>query len=122
MISTELVAEIRRLSAQEGWRPNTIARHLEVHHSTVRRALERSGVAGAEQPLVRRASRLDPFVPWLREQLARYPDLAASQLYDMACRRGYVGGPDHFRHRLAELSLRPRKAPEVFFELRTLPG
>jgi transposase len=122
MISTELVAEIRRLSVQEGWRRNTIARHLAVHHSTVRRALERSGVADAEQQPVQRASRLDPFVPWLREQLERYPGLAASQLHDMACRRGYVGGPDHFRHRLAELGLRPRKAPEAFFELRTLPG
>ncbi len=121
MISAELVAEIRRLFTHEGWRRNTIAHHLGIHHSTVRRALERSGVAVSKQPL-RRASRLDPFVPWLREQLASYPDLTASRLYDMACRRGYVGGPDHFRHRLAELGLRPRKAPEAFFELRTLPG
>lgn len=124
MISPELVTEIRRLYAHEGWRRNTIAHHLGVHHSTVRRALERSGVVCAEEPQqpLRRASRLDPFVPWLREQLTRYPELAASQLYDMACQRGYVGGPDHFRHRLAELGLRPRKAPEAFFELRTLPG
>jgi hypothetical protein len=40
----------------------------------------------------------------------------------LVCQRGYVGGPDHFRHRLAELNLRPRKSPEAFFELRTLPG
>ena len=121
MISDELTAEIRRLFTHEGWRHNTIARHLGIHHSTVRRALERHGVAISKQPL-RRASRLDPFVPWLREQLASYPDLAASRLYEMASRRGYVGGADHFRHRLAELGLRPRKAPEAFFELRTLPG
>lgn len=123
MISPELVTEIRRLYAHEGWRLNTIAHHLGIHHSTVRRALERSGVVCAgEPPPLQRASRLDPFVPWLREQLARYPELCASQLHDMACRRGYVGGADHFRHRLAELGLRPRKAPEAFFELRTLPG
>lgn len=124
MIAPELATEIRRLYTHEGWRRNTIAHHLGIHHSTVRRALERSGAVctGEPQQPLRRASRLDPFVPWLREQLARYPDLPASQLYDMACRRGYVGGPDHFRHRLAELDLRPRKAPEAFFELRTLAG
>ncbi|HEV3390097.1 MAG TPA: helix-turn-helix domain-containing protein, partial [Solirubrobacteraceae bacterium] len=41
MIRPELVAQIRRLFAVEGWRYNTIARHLGVHHSTVRRALAR---------------------------------------------------------------------------------
>jgi transposase len=61
-------------------------------------------------------------VPWLREMLERYPKLAASQLYEMARGRGYRGGPDHFRHRIAELGLRPRQAPEAFFRLRTLPG
>lgn len=61
-------------------------------------------------------------MPWLREQLALYPHLSAQQLHDMARQRGYVGGSDHFRHRLAELQLRPRKAPEAFLELRTLPG
>lgn len=121
MISPELAAEIRRLFSVEGWRRNAIARHLGVHHSTVIRALERAGVAAAKAPR-RRPTQIDRFVPWLTEQLARYPELAASQLYEMACQRGYVGGPDHFRHRLAELSLRPRKSPEAFFELRTLPG
>ena len=72
MIPPELVAQIRRLFAVEGWRRNTIARHLGVHHGTVRRALAQSGLTpAAPRP---RPSRLDPFVPWLREQLARYPD------------------------------------------------
>jgi transposase len=119
VIPPELVAQIRRLFAVEGWRHNTIARHLGVHHSTVRRALVRSGLSLA-LPRRPRPSRLDPFVPWLREQLARYPKLAASQLYEMARQRGYRGAPDHFRHRLAELELRPRQAPEAFFALRTL--
>lgn len=123
MIPPELSAEIRRLGLVEGWRRGTIARHLGVHHSTVRRALAAAGgpAPGAER-VRRRPSRLDPYVPWLREQLTLYPSLPANQLHDMAQRRGYAGGPDHFRHRLAELGLRPRRAPEAFFELRTLPG
>ena len=65
---------------------------------------------------------LDPFVPFVRETFERYPELPASVLYEMLCRRGYPGGEDHFRHRIADLGLRPRKAPEAFFQLRTLPG
>ena len=122
MISPELRAEIRRLWAVEGWRRETIARHLGVHHSTVRRALVSMGELAAEDKRSARPSILDGFVPWLREQLERYPSLPASQLYEMARRRGYPGGADHFRHRLAELGLRPRRAPEAFFELSTLPG
>jgi len=120
VISDRLAAEIRRLSEVEGWRRNTIARHLGVHHSTVSRVLAREGIA-QPQP-ARRCSMLDPFVPWIRETLERYPKLAASVLYEMACKRGYPGGEDHFRHRIALLGLRPRSAPEAFFRLRTLPG
>lgn len=120
MIPPRLAAEIRRLAATEGWPPGRIARQLAVHHSTVRRVLGRA--EGSDSDDGHRASMLDAFVPWLREQLGRFPALPASQLYEMARRRGYTGGADHFRHRLAELGLRPRKAPEAFFELRTLPG
>ena len=34
--------------------------------------------------------------------------------------RGYTGGPDHFRHRIAQL--RPRRVREAYLRLRTLPG
>ena len=123
MIPPDLAAEIRRLATVEGWRRGTIARHLGVHHGTVARALSRAGAAEAPAALPkRRPSALDPYVPWLRGVLERYPALAASQLYEMARERGYRGGPDHFRHRVAELGLRPRRAPEAFFRLRTLPG
>jgi len=122
VIPSRLEAEIRRLATIEGWRRGTIARHLGVHHSTVSRALARSGGGEPSRPPARRPSMLDSFVPWLREVLERYPKLPASQVYEMARRRGYPGGPDHFRHRIAELGLRPDKAPEAFFALRTLPG
>lgn len=123
MIPPRLEAEIRRLATIEGWPRGTIARHLGVHHSTVGRALARA-VAGEvlDAPPARRRSMLDPFVAWARGVLERYPKLPASQLYEMARRRGYPGGPDHFRHRIAALGLRPEKAPEAFFALRTLPG
>ncbi len=120
MISPQLAAEIRRLFEIEGWRRNTIARHLGVHHATVTRVLAREGL-GPRQPR-RRASMLDPYLPFLREIFERYPRLPASVVYEMVRKRGYPGGADHFRHRIALLALRPRKAPEAFFALRTLPG
>ena len=119
MISDEKAAEIRRLFNHEGWRKSTIARHLRVHHSTVTRVLEQ---AGLESPTPPRSSMIDPFVPFLRKTLESYPKLPASTLYEMVRRRGYPGRPDHFRHRVAALDLRPRQAPEAFFELRTLPA
>jgi transposase len=120
VISVQLRAEIRRLHEVEGWRVCTIAAQLGIHHGTVRRALVRTGVLAPE--VQRRKSRLDAFLPWLREQLATHPTLPASVLFEMARRRGYDGGPDHFRHRLRDCALRPRAIPEAFFELTALPG
>lgn len=119
MISPWQRAEIRRLYTVEGWRRHTIARHLGVHHGTVSRALLREGLAIESGP---RSSMIDPFVPWLRSVLERYPRLPASTLYEMARRRGYPGGESHFRHCIAERDLRPRKSAEAFLLLRTLAG
>ena len=120
MISPEIAREIRRLYESEGWRRNTIARHLGIHHTTVTRVVAREGLARAPSP--RRASIIDPYVGFIEEVFDRYPRLPASVVYEMVSKRGYPGGEDHFRHRIAELGLRPRKAPEAFFVLRTLPG
>lgn len=121
MISQEIAAEIRRLFEVEGWRRHTIARHLGLHHGTVDRALRRVG-AFSEVQARRRSSALDPYVPFLRATLERYPRLPASTLWEMARRRGYPGGQSTLRHRIAQLGLRPRVAPEAFLTLRTLPG
>ena len=119
MISPELRAKIRRLYTAEGWLKGTIARHLGIHHGTVSRALALEGITG---PPPKRRSIIEPFVPWIRETLERYPRLPASTLYGMARRRGYPGGERHFRHCIATLGLRPRRPAEAFLELRTLPG
>lgn len=119
-ISARLAAEIRRLRSVEGWRVHTIARHLGLHHSTVERALARAGCTAPEPR--RRPSMLDSFEDFVRTTLERFPRLPASVLHEMLVRRGYRGGPDYFRHRLLQLGLRPRRAPEAFLTLRTLPG
>jgi transposase len=117
VIQPEIAAEIVRLFTVEGWKVGTIARHLSVHHSTVARALERHGLRSERK---RRASIIDSFVPFIRDTFERYPRLPASVLYRMVRARGYSGGEDHFRHRVA--LLRPRRAAEAYLLLRTLPG
>lgn len=118
MIPLELEAKIRRLFHAEKWPVGTIGRHLGVHHSTVRRALRRDGVPLSALPT--RRSKVDPFVSFVTETLATYPDLTASRLYEMVKERGYDGGPDHFRAIVGRY--RPKKAAEAYLRLPSLPG
>ena len=115
-ISPELEAAILRYFHVEKWRKGTIARQLGVHHTTVDRVLCQAGLP--EAGLAPRPSMIDPFVPFVRQTLANFPDLTAARLYHMACERGYAGSESHFRHRIARL--RPRKTPEAYLRLRTL--
>ncbi len=118
MIPKDTEAEIVRLYHGEKWPVGTIASQLGVHHTTVQRVL---GKLGVEPKVVApRPSMADPFVPFIVEQLEKYPRLRASRLFEMVKARGYPGGSDHFRRVVGRH--RPRKAAEAFQRLRTLPG
>lgn len=117
-VSEEMEAKILRYYHVEKWRPGTIARQLHIHHGTVQRVLLRAGVPPPKH--AKRSSKIDPFLPFIQETLARFPSLAASRLYAMARERGYRGSPDHFRH-LISLH-RPRRPAEAYLRLTTLPG
>ena len=118
-ISDELRAQILRYHFVEGWRVGTIASQLGVHHYTVERALSEAGVE-RERQRRRRTSKLDPYMAFITETLERFPTLTAARLFDMVKARGYPGGPDHFRHCIAQL--RPHRPREAYLRLRTLPG
>jgi len=118
MISHELETEILRLHVVEHWPVGTIALQVGVHHATVERVLRQKGVR--PQTAYLRSSMIDPYVPFILEELKRYPRLCASRLYQMVHTRGYPGGPDHFRAMVARI--RPRRIPEAYLRLRTLPG
>ncbi|MDP1690584.1 MAG: IS21 family transposase [Burkholderiaceae bacterium] len=117
-IAPELRAQILRLYQAELWRVGTIASQLHLHRDTVQRVLGQACVMRAETPL--RPSQVDPYLPFIRETLAKFPTLTASRLHAMVRERGYTGGPDHFRHLVA--CHRPRPAAEAYLRLRTLPG
>ena len=118
VVTPELRAQILRLYLAEHWRVGTIARQLHLHRDTVRRVLAISSVLRAlpsEPPRL-----IDPFVPFIKETLAKFPTLAASRLYAMVQERGYGGGSSHFRHLVAPL--RPQPVAEAYLRLRTLPA
>ena len=117
-ISEDQKAKILRYYHVEKWRVGTIARQLGVHHTTVDRALSETGIV--KKSGFKKGSIIDEYLPFILMTLEKFPKLTSSRLYDMVCERGYKGGPDHFRH-LVSLH-RPRKVPEAFHRLKTLPG
>lgn len=117
-LSEELRAKILRYHHVEKWPVGTIVSQLGVHHTTVKRVLSETGVNKSE--ILVEPSIIDPFLPFIFEQLKRFPDLTASRLYNMVVERGYIGGPDHFRHLIS--CYRPKTPAEAYLRLRTLPG
>ena len=88
-IYKETRTEILRLYHAEKWRIGMIARHFSVHYTTVDRVLtDDDGVP--LQYRRRRRSKLDPFLPFIRQTLAVWPKLPASRLYEMVRERGYA--------------------------------
>jgi len=117
-IPLELEAQILRYYHVEKWTIGTIATQLKMHHGTVTRVLTQAGLPRIGRPP--RPSRIDPYLPFIRQTLEAFPSLTASRLYLMVRERGYRGSPDHFRHLIA--CHRPRPKAEAYLRLRTLPG
>ncbi|PVY22264.1 Homeodomain-like domain-containing protein [Paraburkholderia silvatlantica] len=80
-IAAELEAQILRLYHVEKWRCGTIARQLHVHHTTVSRVLAQAGLPSHGLPP--RATMIEPYLPFIRQTLERFPKLTASRLYAM---------------------------------------
>ena len=91
-IAPELRAQILRLYQVEHWRVGTIARQLHVHRDTVRSVLDQACVMRPRVP--GRPSRVDPYLPFMCQTLAKFPTLTASRLHTMVQSRGYEGGAD----------------------------
>lgn len=117
-LSRQQETEILRYYFAEQWRVGTIARQLSLHHSTVERVIAQAGIPKPQRAV--RPSIIDPYLPFIVETLQQFPTLSAARLYGMAVARGYAGGPSHFRQHIAQL--RPKKQPEAFLRLNTLPG
>ena len=119
MLTPELRAEIRRLFYAEHWKVGTIAAALGVHHDAVEAAIEVSRFHTRRGVL--RPSRIDPFIPFIRQTLERYPRLRATRILEMIRERGYEGrSAGHLRRLVARL--RPARPAEAYLMLRVLPA
>lgn len=117
MISKELRAEIRRLFYAEHWKVGTIATALGVHGDTVRLAIEAERFVHAARP---RPTKLDPYLPFVRETLTRWPRLCSTRLYEMVRARGYAGSVVQLRRHVA--TMRPTRPVEAYLRLQVMPA
>ena len=90
-VSADESARILRLHHVERWPVGTIADQLGRHHDTVERVLVHGGLPVAKQTA--RSRRVDPYVPFIEETLAKYPRLRASRLWAMASALARRGPP-----------------------------
>ena len=118
MISAEQRAEIRRLFFAEHWKVGTIASALAVHPDAVRRAIEVDRFCSTQSRP--RPTAADPYLPFIRETLERYPRLRATRLHEMLRGRGYTGSAAQLRRVVRKL--RPAPTAEAYLMLRVLPG
>ncbi len=117
-IPQDTKAKILRYHHVEKWRVGTISSQLGLHHSTVKRVLSETGVT--KDTILVQKSMIDPFVPFILDQLKRFPKLTATSLFGMVVERGYPGGEDHFRSLIS--FYRPKTPAEAYLRLRMLPG
>src|SRR5271157_1274122 len=112
-----LWAEIRRLAEIEHLSGRTIARRLHCSRHTVNAALQLPQPPA--QTATPRASRLDPYVPQIKELLGKYPDLSAVRIHEEIARgpQGYRGGTCILRRLVRKLRpARGRVYQEVHYE------
>ena len=118
MITPAQRAEIRRLYYGEHWKIGTIAAQLGLHRETVRTAVEHE--SGGVRRGVCRPSALEPYLPFIRDTLARYPRLRATRIHEMVRQRGYPGSVIQVRRLVKRL--RPETTRAVYRRVVTLAG
>jgi transposase len=119
MITPAMEAEIRRLVLREGFKIETVARQLGVHHSVVRRVIQPEGTPPiAPRPPI--ASKLDPFKPYIVDRLHDHPELTSTRLLLELKERGYEGGVAQIK-RYAR-AIRAPRARKAYLRVETEPG
>lgn len=116
MIEKETRALIRHLFYAEHWKVGTIARELVLHPETVSIAVETDRFTNTK---TLRPSVTDPYAGFIREVLAKHPQLRATRIFQMIRDRGYGGSVVQLRRVVA--CLRPTHK-EAFLCLRTFAG
>lgn len=103
-VTAEETAQILKLHHAERWPVGTIGAQLGRHHDTIERVLAQAGLGVHKQST--RARLVDPYVPFVKETLEKYPRLRASRLWSMAKARGcqFAASWGHLRRAAAEIA------------------
>jgi transposase len=120
MIMQETWVMIKHLQ-QQGVPIRAIARQLGIDRNTVRRALRREGLPKYTRTS-RRASKLDPFKPYLERRLLECPGLTAVRLCQEIQAQGYAGRCSILRDFLRPLRQEHRRLGQLTVRFETAPG
>jgi len=116
MMDRQLWQQVNDLAAS-GLGVRAIARRLEIHRRTVRKALE--ALRPPSRCSARRGSIIDPYRGWLLARLEQYPELSAAVLCRQLTEKGYSGGYSLVKQCVAELRPRTKTA---YLTLTFQPG
>jgi transposase len=110
---------------QTGQSLRRIARELSLSRNTVTCVVRQVEAQRQGQPLTHparkpRPSKLDAFLPLVRELLTRYPDITIQRLLEELRARGFSGGYTILQERLRQL--RCPASPQPVFRFETGPG
>jgi transposase len=121
VLAVEQWAEIRRLALVEGLSQREIRRRTGAARDTIRKAVA-ADAPPSYGPRPRRPSKLDPFLPRIRELLEDEPTLSGVRICEEITEEGYRGGQTILDVLLREL--RPRYLPPPRTHQRTVyrPG
>lgn len=100
----------------EGLSVSAIAERTGRDRKTVRRAIARGLVLPKYAPRTARPTLLGPYVPYLRERVAAWPELSGVRLLRELHERGYRGGVTQLNDFLRSVRPPPAMAFEVRFE------
>ncbi len=113
----------------EGWSIRGLARHFSISRNMVRRILRKHKanrdhghdiLMDQHKEHAIRASKLDPFIKQIEQQLEKFPKITGQRIFEEICDAGYTGGISILRERLSTLRPSPKRSPIIRFE--TEPG
>lgn len=112
----------------EGWTIRALSRHFQMGRNTLRRILRKKDserneghdILAQKRRQAPRKSKLDPFLPAMKELLEKYPEMTGKRLYEELSVQGYEGGISILRDRFRKLHPKGKRNPVMRFE--TDPG
>lgn len=106
-VSNAIKAEAIRLFYADHWTMHAIAKHLNIHHDTVKSILNSPAFA---RPRVERSSQLDKYHDLIVETVEKYPKIRSTRIMAMLKDRGYNGGIGILRNKVRTIRLSSCKA------------